>query len=78
MHIHVKKTKQEESHHPHRVHHAALLPQHFLLLVLLGHHDGLPLLLRPLQLQPKRVIQRVKHTTRSWRALRRILSKIMV
>lgn len=42
------------SHHPHHAHHAALLPQHSPLLVPLGHHDDLPLLLLPLQLQPKR------------------------
>lgn len=42
------------SHHPRRAHRAALLPQHFPLPVPPGRHDGLPHLLLPLRLQPRR------------------------
>ena len=47
------------SHHPHRAHHAALLPLHFPLPVPLGRHDGLLHPLLPLQLQPEREKQKI-------------------
>lgn len=51
---HSYKKVERVSHHPRRAHHAALLPQRFPLPVPLGRHDGLPHLLLPLQLQPRR------------------------